>query len=308
MNASGTDTVAFWSASQPGFRFTDAAPGTLEFFAEVESHRYSLEPHIPEVVGFERWAGRDVLEVGCGIGTDGARFLRAGARYSGVDQSEAALALARRRFELEGLEAERLERAPATRLPFPDARFDCVYSHGVIHHIPDTRAVVAEFERVLRPGGTALVMVYHRDSFNYRINIMVIRRLLAATLLVPGAVSLVAGVTGESAELLEAHRDLLREHGLRYLTDRELFLSNNTDGPGNPLSKAYSRREARDLFAGFAHVDLAIRHLNLRVIPGGRRLAAHPAAERLGRRSGWHLYVRATKSGPAAAGSASSDS
>jgi ubiquinone/menaquinone biosynthesis C-methylase UbiE len=290
-----TDTTAFWSASQPGFRFTDAAPGTPEFFAEVESHRYSLEPHIPEIVRFERWAERDVLEVGCGIGTDAAQFLRAGARYTGVDQSQTALELARRRFESEGLRAERLQQTSATNLPFPDAQFDCVYSHGVIHHIRDTRAVVAEFQRVLRPGGTALVMVYHRDSSNYRINIMLIRRLLAATLLVPGAIPALARVTGESEDLMRAHRRLLREHGSRYLTDRELFLSNNTDGPGNPLSKVYSRTEVRELFGGFAHIELAIRHLNLRVIPGGKRLATRPIAERLGRRIGWHLYVQATK-------------
>lgn len=285
----------FWSAAQPGFRFTDEPVGSPAFFAAVERHRYALEPHIPEVARFGDWAGRDVLEVGCGIATDGLQFLRAGARYTGFDQSPVALDLARRRFELEGLEATDLVRSTAVELPFADESFDLVYSHGVIHHIADTEDVVAEFRRVLRPGGTALVMVYHRDSFNYRVNIMVLRRLLAAALLIPGAPAAIARLTGESEALLLEHRELLRRHGLTYLLDRELFLANNTDGPGNPLSKVYSRAEARELFSEFAGVDLAVRHLNLRVIPGGGALSALSPVDSLGRRAGWHLYVRASK-------------
>lgn len=285
----------FWSAAQPGFRFTDAEVGSPGFFAAVEHHRYSLEPHIPEVVGFQRWADRDVLEVGCGIATDGLQFLRAGARYTGFDQSPVALELARRRFELEGLAAADLVQSTAIELPFEDESFDLVFSHGVIHHIADTEAVVAEFERVLRPGGTALVMVYHRDSFNYYVNILGVRRALAALLLIPGAPGAIARLTGESEHLLVQHRKLLREHGLDYLRDRELFVANNTDGPGNPLSKVYSRVEARRLFGNFATVELAIRHLNLRVIPGGETLLAVPGARSAGRRIGWHLYVRAFK-------------
>ena len=99
----GVRTADFWSRSQPGFRFSSGEPGTPKFFAEVERHRYTLEPHIPEVAQFGRWADRDVLEVGCGIGTDGARFAGSGARYTGVDQTETAISLARRRFDLKDL-------------------------------------------------------------------------------------------------------------------------------------------------------------------------------------------------------------
>jgi SAM-dependent methyltransferase len=239
---------SFWAAHQPGFRFSDHRPGTPEFFADVEHHRYRLEPHIPEIVRFERWGGQDVLEVGCGIATDGVQFARNGANYTGVDFSPTALELAHRRFELEQLPA-RLEHGTATELPFPDESFDLVYSHGVIHHIEETDAAIREFHRVLRPGATALVMVYHRNSLNYYVNIMLVRRLLAATLLAPGMPRLVARATGEPPSVFEGHRRLLRQCGLRYLSDRQLFLSNNTDGPGNPLSKVYTRSQAVVLFA-----------------------------------------------------------
>ena len=74
---------------------------------------------------------------------------------------------------------------------------DLVYSNGVIHHIPDTQRSIDEFYRVLRPGGKAIVMVYHRDSFNYRVKMMLVRRALALVVLLPGMPALVARITGE---------------------------------------------------------------------------------------------------------------
>jgi hypothetical protein len=148
---------------------------------------------------------------------------------------------------------------------------------------------------VLRPGGIAVVMVYHRSSFNFCVSIMGIRRLLASTLLVPGAARVIARLTGEAPDVLDGHRELLRTHGLRYLTDPALFLSHNTDGPGNPLSKAYTAANMRRAFSQFAAVDTQVRFLNLRAYPMGSRLERLDPVRRLGRRYGWHLWVRAMK-------------
>jgi SAM-dependent methyltransferase len=284
----------FWSGYQPGFRVAQSPVGTEEFFAEVTAKRYALEPHIPEVVEFERWRGCAVLEAGCGIGTDGARFAAAGADYTGLDFSPSAFALAQRRFELERLPG-RFVAGSVTALPFEDDTFDLVFSHGVIHHLPDTEAAVQEFHRVVKPGGTVVVMLYHRHSLNYHVTIMLLRRAAIALLLVPKAPPVVARLTGEREEVLSGHRRLLSTHGLRYLRDRELFLSHNTDGPGNPLSKVYSRAEAQRLFAPFESTATEVRYLNLRLYPGGSRLSATRAARMLERRVGWHLYVRGQK-------------
>jgi 2-polyprenyl-3-methyl-5-hydroxy-6-metoxy-1,4-benzoquinol methylase len=284
----------FWTGYQPGFRFTEEVPGTPRFYNAVERHRYGLEPHIREIADFSRWVGEDVLDVGCGIATDGVQFARAGARYTGIDQSPTAIELARRRFELEGLDGK-IVHGLATDLPFADESFDLVWSHGVIHHIADTQSAVDEFLRVLRPGGMAIVMLYHRRSFNYAVTIMGVRRLLAATLLIPGATRLVARVTREDRRVLEEHRGLLNEHRMRYLTDRQIFLSNNTDGPGNPLSKVYTRQEASQLFGRFQVIETKVRYLNVRLYPGGIRLEESRLGETLARRVGWHLYVVARK-------------
>jgi SAM-dependent methyltransferase len=290
MTTDASERRDFWTSYQPGTRAAPEPIGSPAFFAAVEARRYALEPDIPEIVGFERWADRDVLEAGCGIGTDAARFVRAGARYTGIDFSSTALELARRRPELQDA---RLVQGSVVELPFPDDSFDLVYSNGVIHHLPQTSQAIAEFHRVLRPGGMAIVMVYHRASLNFYLSIMVVRRLLASALLVRGADELVSRVTGEPIEVLRGHRELLTRHGIRYLTDPALFLSHNTDGPGNPLSKVYTAANMRRAFAGFAEVDTHVRFLNLRAYPFGERLERLPASRWLGRRAGWHLWISA---------------
>jgi SAM-dependent methyltransferase len=284
----------FWTGYQPGLATAEAQHVSREEFARITARRYALEPDILEQAEFERWTRRDVLEAGCGIATDGMQFVRAGARYTGVDFSSTALETAERRVWLEGGSAH-FVRGSVTDLPFPDASFDLVYSNGVIHHVPDTARAIAEFHRVLRPGGTALVMVYHRASLNFFVSIMTVRRLIVPLLLVPGAAAAITRVTGERPGVIEGHRALLVAYGRRYLTDPALFLSNNTDGPGNPLSKVYTAAGMRAAFGCFGDVRTEVRFLNLRAYPLGERLERLPIIQRLGRRAGWHLWVRAVK-------------
>src|SRR6266566_8524947 len=90
---------AFWQANPCGTKFADAEPCSRRFYELVEQHRYEKEWHIPIAADFAGARGWRVLEIGCGLGTDGAQFAKAGADYTGVDLTDAAVALARRRFE-----------------------------------------------------------------------------------------------------------------------------------------------------------------------------------------------------------------
>lgn len=155
---------AHWEREPCGTSTADAEPGTPEFFAQVERERYRLEPYVPAFAEFERWAGKRVLEVGVGLGTDFVRFVRAGADAVGIDLTEAAVAAVRERLRQEGLEAE-VRTGDAEALPFEDESFDLVYSYGVLHHTPDTARAVAEVRRVLRPDGEARIMLYSRRSW-----------------------------------------------------------------------------------------------------------------------------------------------
>lgn len=135
-----------------------------QFFREMEENRYRVQPFIPVWANFERGRGKEVLEVGVGGGVDHVNWARSGARLSGVDLTEAGIELTRERLSLEGLQSH-LQVADAENLPFPDATFDIVYSYGVLHHSPNTQRCFEEVARVLKPGGTALIMVYNHYSW-----------------------------------------------------------------------------------------------------------------------------------------------
>src|SRR5213593_337462 len=117
---------AFWQEHPCGTKFADAPPGSRRFYELVEEHRYEKEWHIPTAAGFADTKNLRVLEIGCGLGTDGAQFAKAGADYTGVDLTEAAVELAQKRFELFQLRGT-FRVADAERLGFPDNSFDIVY-------------------------------------------------------------------------------------------------------------------------------------------------------------------------------------
>lgn len=282
---------AFWQEHPCGTKFSDAEMGTGEFFDLVEAHRYGKEWHIPIAADFSSTRGLKVLEIGCGLGTDGAQFAKAGAEYTGIDLTEASIELARKRFELSSLKGE-FRVADAEKLDFAEDTFDVVYSHGVLHHTPDTGAAVREIHRVLKPGGRAIVMLYHRGSYNYRIGIRVLRRAGAGLLKSEGGIKMVHSLTGEPIDSLREHAQLARVNGRSSADD---FLSQSTDGAGNPLARVYSRREAREVFRDFRKVELRAYFLNKRFIPLIGRLLPRSIESALAARWGWHLWIYATK-------------
>jgi SAM-dependent methyltransferase len=123
--------------------------------------RYELEPYIFDFARFADGRGKDVLEIGVGMGADHLGWAKSLPRsLTGIDLTPRAIEHTRARIETHGL-ASTLECADAEHLPFPDNSFDIVYSWGVLHHSPDTPRAIAEVHRVLRPGGVARVMIYH---------------------------------------------------------------------------------------------------------------------------------------------------
>jgi ubiquinone/menaquinone biosynthesis C-methylase UbiE len=282
----------FWQEHPCGTKFSDAAMGSRDFFERVEEHRYQKEWHIPSAANFAATSGLKVLEIGCGLGTDGAQFARAGADYTGIDLTEAAIDLARRRFALAGLKGD-FRVSDAEKLGFADGSFDLVYSHGVLHHTPDIEAAIGEIYRVLRPGGRAVIMLYHRGSYNYRVGIRVLRRAGAGLLKSESGIKLVHRLTGEPVDSLREHAASLRNANGN-VSAREL-LNQSTDGAGNPLARVYSRREARDLFKDFREVELRAYFLNKRFIPVLGKLLPRSIESALASRWGWHLWIYATK-------------
>src|SRR3954469_7162486 len=292
-NAELKDRVReFWQQHPCGTKFSDAAMGSHDFFERVEAHRYEKEWHIPAAANFAATRGLKVLEIGCGLGTDGAQFARAGAEYTGIDLTEAAIDLARRRFSLFGLQGE-FRVSDAENLDFADASFDLVYSHGVLHHTPDIAAAVHEIHRVLKPGGRAVVMLYHRGSYNYRVGIRVLRRAGAGLLRSENGIKVVHRLTGEPLDSLREHATSLRNANENFSAAE--LLNESTDGAGNPLALVFSRRQARELFKTFSEVELRAYFLNKRFIPLIGNLLPRSVESALAARWGWHLWIYARK-------------
>ncbi len=154
---------AHWAGEPCGTRAV-SRDDRRAFFAQIEAERYAGEPEIPKFARWERGRGRRVLEIGVGAGTDFVNWARHGAILTGVDLTQQAIDLTAERLALEGLEAD-LRVADAENLPFDDRSFDIVYSYGVLHHSPDTGSALSEVHRVLKPGGTALIMLYNLRSW-----------------------------------------------------------------------------------------------------------------------------------------------
>lgn len=154
----------FWDRSPCGLIDVRNLPeGSRPFFEALEKLRYEGDDFMPRLVQFQSYAGRKVLEVGCGLGTDLIRFARSGAKVYGVDLSARSLRLASQRLEQERFGGF-LMQADAEELPFKNDVFERIYSWGVLHHTPDTQKAVDELLRVCQPGGELLVMLYHVRS------------------------------------------------------------------------------------------------------------------------------------------------
>jgi ubiquinone/menaquinone biosynthesis C-methylase UbiE len=147
-----------------GRSVSDHERGSERYFAELETQRYRSHRHLPDWIASMQ-SGSKVLEVGCGIGLDSARMAQHGLHVTAVDLTVVGPATAARRANEQHYDASYLC-SDAERLPFKDGAFDYVYSFGVMHHAPDTQCCVDEAYRVLRPGGQALIMLYHRHSLN----------------------------------------------------------------------------------------------------------------------------------------------
>ncbi len=155
---------SYWDTHIHDLEITSHAPGTPGFFADLEQYHFEKLHHLPRLVPFAQSAGKRVLEVGCGAGTDLVRFARADAIVTGVDLAPSAIALAAANFAQEGRHAGLLV-ADGEALPFADRSFDLVYAHGVVQYTSNDRALVRECRRVMKPGGLAVFQVYNRMSW-----------------------------------------------------------------------------------------------------------------------------------------------
>jgi 2-polyprenyl-3-methyl-5-hydroxy-6-metoxy-1,4-benzoquinol methylase len=260
----------YWNARPCNIRHSPQPVGSKEYFDEVEARKYFVEPHIPLFAEFPRWAGKRVLEIGCGLGTDTINFARAGAKVTAVDLSKMSIDLARRRAEIYGL-ADRItfqtadaERLSETVTPEP---YDLIYSFGVIHHTPHPERVVEQVRRhFVGPDSEFKLMVYHRNSWK---------------------VLWIVLAEGKGA----------------FWKREELVARNSEAQTGCPVTYTYTPSSVRSLLAGFRVERLFVDHIfrfrisdyvHYRYVANWYfRILPRPLFRFLERHYGWHLCVTA---------------
>jgi ubiquinone/menaquinone biosynthesis C-methylase UbiE len=258
----------FWDQRPCNIRHSAKTIGSKEYFDEVEGRKYFVEPHIPSFAQFERWRGKRVLEIGCGIGTDTVNFARAGAEVTAVDLSDKSLQVARHRAIVYRLKNIRFLQGNAEELSsfLRVEPYDLIYSFGVIHHTPHPERVIEQVRCYCQSNTLLKIMVYHRNSW-------------------------------------KALEILLREGRGAFWRLSELLERHSEAQTGSPVTYTYTRRTIRELLRGFVVDSISINHIfpyrisdyiqyryvkvwYLRHVPG-------LALRWLERNAGWHLCVTA---------------
>lgn len=158
--------IEYWDRQPCNSKHSTIDTNDEQFYIESSKKRYTSEPHIPTFAQFHLYQGKRVLEIGCGIGADGAEFSKHGADYVGVDISQNSIEIAKKRFEVLNLPGSFFTCDAGKDLSFL-GKFDMVYSLGVLHHYPEPRSIVEQVHRVLVPDGEFKFLVYAKNSWKY---------------------------------------------------------------------------------------------------------------------------------------------
>lgn len=257
MNNNGErhDIKDFWEQGPPmGFI------GEKLRYEEKREFRYSLQDYMHDVFQFDTFAGKTVLEIGCGGGIDSAEFARNGALVTSTDFTEIGVKTTSELLEEANLPVNVMQ-ADATNLQFEDNTFDCVYSFGVLHHIPDIRKALSEIKRVLKPDGQIMVMVYNKDSLLYGYSIVYLHG--------------------------------IQEKQLETLTIDELTAKYSERKEDNPYTKVYTKTEAHELFSEYFDACSVVVRYNAIDLPQQRKVKVNVSDDY---ELGWHLIIKGVKS------------
>ncbi len=146
-----------------------------EYFNEVRKKRFFVEPHILDFADFKSFKNKKVLEIGCGIGTDGVEFIKHGANYTGVELSENSLNIFKKRIKilkLSHLKSNLILSSAENLKNVPKLNFDLIYSFGVIHHTPNMRKAFNEIYKISNKKTKIKIMLYAKNSYkNYMLDL-----------------------------------------------------------------------------------------------------------------------------------------
>ncbi len=225
----------YWEDTLCGAHFVKDEKLTKAFFENYTTYRYQKEHHLLNIVDWKSAKGKDVLEIGLGIGADSVRWGRHAKTYTGIDLTHEAAKTTNAHFEIMGLNGNILQ-GNAEQLPFDDNSFDIVYSHGVLHHTENIDNTFEQISRVLRPNGKFIIMLYTKDSFNYWVRIQFYFRVRFLLELLKQNLGL------KNNKTWSEHIANFKKMGWKYLSWNE-FPHHCTDGPNCTTAYIYYKKE-----------------------------------------------------------------
>jgi len=162
------DVYEFWNNRPCNIKHSNKKIGSKEYFEEVTKRKYIVEPHILTFADFEKYNGKNILEVGCGIGTAAQSFIENGANYTGIDLSDVSVELTKKRLQVFNLKGNIFQANIENTINcLKDKQFDLVYSFGVLHHTPNVKIAIDNIWKILKPEGEFKLMMYAKNSLKY---------------------------------------------------------------------------------------------------------------------------------------------
>lgn len=303
MNDSVKSVFDYWNIEACGSHYITDYKNEKDFFNKYREFRYSSEWHIPLLVPFSEAKGKKVLEIGCGNGADGTMFALNGAEYTGIDLTKTAIDATKKHFVVLGLQGI-IKIGSAEELEFENNSFDIVYSHGVLHHSPNPSKAFDEVYRVLKPSGQAIIMLYHKNSFNYYVRIMgymrfrVLLKILSKMFCWKFDRNVTCHtssqfISNSNPQIWDIHYLNFLRYGWSYLKSKN-FVHHCTDGPACPYAYVFSRSDIKKLFSQYNSVQIKVAHFPIRKTCLGK-LIPFKVEEFLAPKLGFYLFVFATK-------------
>lgn len=141
-----------------------------EYFNEVRKKRYFVENHILKFAGFKNYKNKNVLEIGCGLGTDACEFIKNGAKYYGIEYSEKSLEITKQRTVVLNLQKKNptffnLDAENLSQINKLNIKFDLIYSFGVIHHTKNMKKCFNEIHKLSNKKTEIKIMLYAKNSY-----------------------------------------------------------------------------------------------------------------------------------------------
>ena len=161
----------YWNRQPCNVKHSNKEFLSKEYFNEIKKKRYFVEPHIKSFANFNKYKSKNVLEIGCGIGTDAMEFIKHGANYTGIEYSVKSIDICKKRLKILNFknkkanfyygDAENLSKHKQLK----NKRFDLIYSFGVLHHTPNMKKCFDEINRLCEKKTEIKIMLYAKNSY-----------------------------------------------------------------------------------------------------------------------------------------------